>query len=602
MEETIIPSINELTVKQKNQMNDFANLCSYVQTPHSRAFLSADYGIVFVSKGNQAGGTALIGYSYVLRILGWHPVPKKNMTYFECRRAVRYNTALQMAVANETEEPPESEDGHYFSPKDYYERIHGKGCPSCGEEMVKHERTHKIYRFASQNLPEPKTMSDGKVSDASAETRNTQYPEFMLWLPKFLLKRDITSREKAQYIYDVYGGKDITVEYSGYNQQTQTVAGHKRASVWLDELAPEPFFDEQPARLMIEDGDINISYTPTQDNGISYYYDRIFEPAKVFYRSKAMREYYKKTQNIDYPEIEFTKSNESIAIIQMATDDNPKLSRKVIDEKYAALGGDDPHLIDMRRYGIFAAVTGKIYKQFVPRVHVISEQQHLPHGIPSDWTFFRSEDYHQHNDLAIIFVAMSPRNEAFVWAELSPDPEKNTTLAVCEMIAEVSGDKNFAMNLIDPLASTNQSNTGKSVTEDMNDYFLTMKREEICSGGYWESANTKSGASKASHNIRGREQLKLRLYNASLCGKPFNNRVEKDGVAKRLPTIWILDSCTKMARSLKSWRLENGKETVAWSHFCTALEFLLKDIRFAPRSGRKVIKRRPIHSNYFNKR
>jgi hypothetical protein len=551
---------------------------------------------VFVSKGNQAGGTALIGYSYVLRILGWHPVPKKNMLYFECQKAVRYNLMEKEGYEMEGEE-----DGHYFSPKHYYEELEGKPCPYCGEEILRHERLHKIYRFASQNLPESKNMADGKTNESSAETRNTQYPEFMYWLPRFLLKRDITNRERAQHIYDPYGGADITVEYSGYHQQTQTVAGHKRASVWIDELAPEAFFDEQPARLMVENGDINISYTPTIDNGISYYYDRIFERAAVFYRSKTMREYYKRNHKIDYPKIEFTGSTKSIGIIQMATDDNPILGKSVIEEKYDALGDDDPVLMDMRRYGIFAAVTGKIYKQFVPRVHVIKSNEHFPNGIPDGWTCFRSEDYHQVADLAIIFVALSPSNEAFVWAELNPSPEKNTTLVICEMIAKISGaNKRFAMNLADPLASISQSNTAKSVLDDMNHYFKVMKREGICTGGHWESANTKTIASKTTHNIRGREQLRLRLYNSTLCEKPFNNKIEKDGLFKRLPTIWILDNCPNMARSLKSWRMENGKETVAWSHFCTALEFLLKDVRFTPKRNIEPRKRKnDIHNRYF---
>ena len=151
------------------------------------------------------------------------------------------------------------------------------------------------------------------------------------------------------------------------------------------------------------------------------------------------------------------------------------------------------------------------------------------------------------------------------------------------------------------MAAINQSNTGRSVIDDMNHYFREFRKEGICMGGHWESANTKSTVTKHMHNVRGREQLKLRLYNSTLCETPFNNRIEKNGLTKRLPTVWIFDNCTKIAKSLRNWRIENGKETVAWSHFCTALEFLLKDVRFHPRKA-SVHESKPIkHDMYFTK-
>jgi len=588
----------ELTNRQKQEVNDFANFFSYIPTEHLAAFLNADYDIIFDNKGNQAGGTAVIAYGYVTRILGWHPIARKNMTYFKCMAAKEYEDYMRsLDVLDENKDLRIPERGHYFSPKEYFESLADNPCPYCGTEIIKHERVNKIYRFASQNLPMEKASS-GDGAGRSSETKNTQYPEFTRWLPPFLLKKDITARRQIQIIRDPYGGNDITIEYVSYNQQVQSVAGHKRTSVWLDELAPEAFFDEQPARLMIEDGDICISYTPTEDNSIGYYFDRIYERAAVYYKSKTIRNYYKRRHGIDYPAIEFTNSRESIAVIQVATDDNPLLTKDVIDRKYAGL--DDPQLIDMRRYGIFAAVTGKIYKQFVSRVHVRKGYEVFPDGIPDGWLFFRSEDWHQSTKLAIIFVALSPYDEAFVYAELNPDPEQNSTLAVCRMIAEVSGTtRKFSMNLIDPLASINQSNTGRSVLDDMNFYFKEMKHNEECSGGWWESANTKSIASKSDHNLRGRDEIRRRLGNARLSGKPFNNRIEQDGLVKYLPTLWILDDCPLTADSIKSWRIENGKPTVRWSHFCTALEFLMKDIRFSPR---KQITRQPkkyVHKQYY---
>jgi hypothetical protein len=288
----------------------------------------------------------------------------------------------------------------------------------------------------------------------------------------------------------------------------------------------------------------------------------------------------------------------------MATDDNPLLTKERVDDMY--VGYDDPVLVDMRRYGQFAAVSGRIYKAFDMRTHFINYDKYFgtnsvnPRGIPDGWTFFRSEDWHDTTNLAIIFAALSPFNEAFVWSELNPSPEYNTTLAVCEMIAEVSGEeRKFGMNLIDPFASKNQSNTGRSVIDDMNGYFKEMKKQGVCTGGWWESANTKSVATKADNNIRGREKIRERLYNSSLCKVPFNNRIVRDRLEKRLPTLWILNDCSLMAKSLQKWRLEKGKPTVKWSHFCTALEFLMKDVRFSPRKQHIFKPKKVLHRKYF---
>lgn len=587
----------ELTNRQKRELNDFGNLFSYIHTEHSAAYLNADYDIIFVNKGNQAGGTAVIAYGFVLRILGWHPIPRKNMTYWKCEQALAFE--IKEKANESTEGMPR---GHYFTPKEYMTYFRDKNCPECGSKLTQHHRRFKIYRFASQSLPTNKNSSGGDASDRSGEVVNTQYPEFTRWLPPFLLKKDITARSSTQIIIDPYGGEDIIIEYVSYNQPAQRVAGHKRTGLWLDELAPEPFYDEQPARLMLEDGDISISYTPTMDNGISYYFDRIYEKAKVYYRSKTIREYYKRKHGIDYPMNEFTNSKESICVISMATDDNPCMAKEVIEKKYAAL--DDPELQDMRRYGIFAAVTGKIYKQFVPRIHIVNSAEIFPNGIPEGWRFYRAEDYHPDEKLAIIFVTLSPFDEAFVYAELNPDPNEDNTLSVCDMIADVSGPtRKFVCSLIDPLAAIKQSNTSKSVIEDMNHYMRELKRNGDCTGGVWESANTKQllTGSNPLHNLRGRDQIKLRLVNAAKCGKPYNNEIMEDGLKKRLPTLWLLNNCPEMANSLRSWRIEKGKPTKKWSHFCTALEFLAKDIRFKARNieQKPRKKKRYVHKRYY---
>lgn len=195
--------------------------------------------------------------------------------------------------------------------------------------------------------------------------------------------------------------------------------------------------------------------------------------------------------------------------------------------------------------------------------------------IPTEWTHFRAIDYHESVSWAIPFVSLSGYNEAFVWGELNPSPERNTTLMIAEMIASKSGDYRFQMNLIDPLAVKTQSNTGTSVVEDLNHIFNIYRKEGKCTGGTWESWDTKSTV--------GRDRLRERLMNAALCKEPFKNEVVKNGIMIRLPTLWVFNTCVNTYRSLQQWRIEGEKPAQEHSHFCMALEALMKDVRFKPR-------------------
>lgn len=222
---------------------------------------------------------------------------------------------------------------------------------------------------------------------------------------------------------------------------------------------------------------------------------------------------------------------------------------------------------------------------------MIENISHLPH----DWAFFRALDYHETTPWAIVFVAMSPWNEAFVWDELCLSPEKNTTAIIAEQIMLKSKDYSFSMNLIDSLATKMQSNTGTSVVGDLNNIFRVYRNEGKCTGGVWESWDTKSTV--------GRDRIRERLMNAAICKEPFRNEVVKNDVHVRLPTLWIFTHCVNVAKSLQLWRLEGDKPAQAHSHFCTALEALMKDVRFKPKlTMQYAATRKSPYANYFNSR
>ncbi|MBW2647341.1 MAG: hypothetical protein JRE23_14425, partial [Deltaproteobacteria bacterium] len=573
----------------------------YKTTRVFQRYLRLPHKVKGLFTGNQSMKTSATAYQYVLRILGTHPVPKFNVLYFECsKRAELFESSEDHEIYHKLKEVyVKAHPSNWVNPLDSGTfRIKtlpkDNTCPECGSKIVIHRRKTRIFRFASETLPTEKGVIEGDTVQ-SAEVKNTQYPEFKKWCPPFLIKRDnITVRNSVLTLHDPNGnrmfgdlqyiGADIMIEFSGYSQSVQAGAGVQRLSVWEDEEPPLDFHEEQFPRLLAEDGDIIITVTPA--NGMTWTYDDVFEKAKIHIRTPAICKYYLEEENKTVKEIEHTDSTHDIAVIQAATDDNPTLSPDVVDAMYNEMPDLDGTAIATRRYGIFKQATGRIFKDMDYRVHMIDPKTY---GIGLEYingmVLARSFDFHPANPHAIVWAGLSSTDELFIYREWAPSPDKWVISRLSRHMAVESGHEKYVCNLIDPLAKTANQETGKSTVELMNNEFLDLKKAGIGLGGYWEVFNTKGEV--------GRDAIKERLYNSLTVERPFNNKIVVDGKTKHVPTIWIFNTCRETARSLKQWRLESWasnrqlatrdrkeKHAEKWSHFCTALEGLLKDKRF----------------------
>ena len=578
---------DELWNQSRAILVDFKN-----DTWHFKKFLKMPQQIVALFCGNQSMKTSSICFQYVMRVLGMHLVPKKNVLYFECSTRTPDNVAPHGFYGlNEDHGLTVKgwERGTYTIetiPKD-------EKCEFCGAPLVIHERRSKKIRLCSETLPGDKetTSVDGTET---AETKNTVYPELKKWIPPYLIKRDITFRNPAMIVKDPYAGmtlngsvnknSDIVFDFVSYSQSIQAGAGVQRMSIFCDEEPPKDFWDEQIPRLLAEDGDLILGLTPAYQ--MTWTFDEIFESAAIYYRTQAVTDFLNKTDSSrTFKTVEKTNSKKSIGVMMAATDDNPTLSLPVIEQMFNNV--DDPDVLATRRYGIHKQISGRIFKSFDFKVHYIDFAKYFPDGMVSNWNHYRMIDYHPHNPWACLWMSVSPEDEAFIWREWAPNPEKIITRQIASEMAHLSRDYKFQFNIIDPLADVTQTNTGTSTIDDLNQYFLQCKREGIGTGGYWQAWNTKG--------LRGREMIRERLKNSVECGSPFNNKVQNQGISRRLPTLWISNHCYETAKSLKQWRLEgelrsrrnvendrSEKPITKWSHFCTALEAAFKDKRLRP--------------------
>ena len=423
----------------------------------------------------------------------------------------------------------------------------------------------RVFRFASETLP----------NDTESTVQNTQYPALKRLLPPSLIKKDITIRKPVMTIRCIRGGPDILVEFVSFNQQVQAMAGVQRKSIWIDENSGKGFYEEQIPRLFQAKGDLLMGYTPTPGTS-GWEYDDLFNRAKVIYRSDFVRKRILARTGEIFPKFQRTDSPNDIMVIMAASDDNPILDRAELDSKFALLADED--IIDARRYGLFRQLSGRIYKEFDVNVHQIDPEKYFADGIPGDWKFFRGIDYHQATPWACVFAVVSPDDEIFIWDELNPDPKKIVTHEIAWQLASKSLDYRYGGDLIDPLASIKQSNTGFSTIDDLNRAFRSLKTDGKCTGAWWRPWDTKS--------TRGREEFKKRLKNSAIVGKPFNNKT----IHGKLPTIWFSNTCRHTIDSMKQWRYDEwasrdmeetreakDKGIERYSHFPITIECLLKE-------------------------
>ena len=471
------------------------------------------------------------------------------------------------------------------------------GACKLSEHNIKPEDRCRIIRFGAEILPE----------DKDNEVRNTVYPQLKYQLPSTMIKKDITARSPVVTYQPILGGKSAQFEFVSYGQSAQSQAGVDRRSILVDEVCPYEFYEESMPRLATTNGQFIVGTTPVE---AGWMYTEIYERARIYIRTPAVRAYMKKQYGQTVSQVEKTDSKQDICVIQAASDDNP-IWQLMIDQKKKEIAEgiikgedfpfdnvaeyldsvfmyDDPDTVAMRRYGIFRQITGAVHKEFQWNLHMIPEKKYFADGIPESWRFARAIDYHQSVPWEIIWMAISPEDEAFVWEEMNPDPHNYTTGGICMEMLDKSREYSYRINLIDKLATEVQPNittVNRSATQEINAFFREKGRLNYTGDTAFESWDDKTTI--------GENKVRERLINSKICGVPFNNTQKINGKEQRLPTLWIFDHCKQVGLSLKNWKMEEwldrdaiitkdprDKKENKWSHFNKCLEAVFKDSRF----------------------
>jgi len=418
-------------------------------------------------------------------------------------------------------------------------------------------------------LNKPIRMVSKVVPQDENDEQNQQYIELRRILaPTGLISKKITARSKIMGVKNVYGGADNQIEFMASTQELDAFMSVQRSAYYQDEEIERIKYDECCIRLLKEGGDVSISLTPAK--GLDWTYDSIWRRAKKIFRSKIVAD------KFGYQREEVHDTKADIECFCWATDDNPVMDKETIERIFEGI--DDPDELAMRRYGVFKQVSGRIYKVFDDKLHVVPFDNVFNAALFREYWHYRIIDFHPAKPWYISYIAISPQNEWFVWNEIKAKHDNKVTLEIRDEIKAqslLSEDEEFnRCTLIDPLANTQQGNTGFTTFQDLSMGEDGLRR--------LTPADTK--------NSEGRMVVRTRLKNALICGTPGNN-INKNSLTDTrfgvyMPTMWILDNCRGHIEHLKSWRYVDYKqehvkavktvkrESQKFSDYCRNLEFL----------------------------
>ena len=160
-------------------------------------------------------------------------------------------------------------------------------------------------------------------------------------------------------------------------------------------------------------------------------------------------------------------------VITGSSDDNPYIKVEDIEGFNEDLSAEEE---TCRRHGIPLALSGTIYKQFVPDEHIYRETPHgweSPTQPPKNYTIRVLIDPHPKVEDGVLFFATSPTERTYIFKEsFSPGLTSDT----CAIINAVTEGYYVERYLIDPAAYIEDPVTGRCQADEYYDYGIPVER------------------------------------------------------------------------------------------------------------------------------
>jgi len=168
-------------------------------------------------------------------------------------------------------------------------------------------------------------------------------PLYRQYMPKEYLKEGSWEKSYSAMHHTLTLKDGSFIEFMSQDQDVDKFAGTSRHWIHYDEECPKVIFDECLMRLLDTNGFWWISETPVA--GMEWIYDDLYAP------------YFEDVENGREPRI---------GLVQMASDENPHLTKEALDRIFGNMSPEDRAV---RFGGEYLAISGSLYKQFKEITH-----------------------------------------------------------------------------------------------------------------------------------------------------------------------------------------------------------------------------------------
>jgi phage terminase large subunit-like protein len=173
------------------------------------------------------------------------------------------------------------------------------------------------------------------------------------------------------------------------------------------------------------------------------------------------------TQAWIYDDIYTKNQPERIFVVTTDIRDNPHLSAESIAEFEMALTEEEK---EARLHGKFLHLSGLIYKEFNPDIHICE-----PPNIKQHWTRYMAIDPHERTPTAVLWLAVNTKGDHYVYDELwlaNMDIEQ-----IAHAIHAQEGELRPRVRLIDPHNDKDPGTFGtKNIREELMKYGIFCER------------------------------------------------------------------------------------------------------------------------------
>ena len=320
------------------------------------------------------------------------------------------------------------------------------------------EPDHPLYRVRLANGEPIPVPNRGRILAQNFEqaVQHTILPKLELYLPKHLVKKYGRNSRGIVNEIELTNGSQIFLHSD--DQKDMAFEGPNHHWVWIDEPCGQRKYTGLKRGLVDHDGHLWMTMTPL---GAFWLNEKIVERAEVPGSGVYMFKF---------------------SIWDNCIENGGYLSRQAIEDFLSDLREDE---LEARLHAQFLSLAGRVYKTWKPRKPYWIE----PFKIPPSWPRVCIIDPHPRKPIMVLWIAVNPDNQAYVYRELW-ERRLDTVAKVADEIHRLEktdlGREPVVLRLIDTSAQEQEKTSGETVRMQFGQHglFCHLAQKRNAQAGY----------------------------------------------------------------------------------------------------------------------